>query len=184
MATDTRTEISPEDLLLIDDRPMPELVDGELLERGDMGQQSEEIATLLCHYLLIFVLEGKLGRVIGGQGGYQIFPDDPRKVRVPDVSFTRMDRLPGGRVPTGHGRVAPDLVVEVNSPNDLASEVERKIADYLAAGIALIWVLDPPTQSIRVIRPDGTGQRLTIKDTLDGEDVLPGFRCEVAKLFE
>lgn len=184
MATDTRIEITPEDLLLIDDRPMPELVDGELLERGEMGQKSDQIASLLIAYLVIFVVERKLGRVNGGQGSYQIFPDAPKKVRIPDVSFTRMDRLPGGQLAEGHGRFVPDLVAEVISPNDPVSKLERKIADFLAVGVRLIWIIDPPTQSVRVIRPDGTGQRLTIRDTLDGEDVLPGFRCEVAKLFE
>ena len=184
MATDTRTEITPEDLLIIDDRPMPELVDGELVERSEMGQQSDGIAAVLIAYLASFALERKLGRVNGGQGSYQIFPDDPRKVRIPDVSFTRMERLPAGQLAEGHGRVVPDLVAEVTSPHDSSSDLEKKIADYLAAGVALIWVIDPPTQSIRVIRPDGTGLRLTKRDTLDGEGVLPGFRCEVAKLFE
>ena len=182
MATDTRTEITPEDLLLIDDRPMPELVDGELLER-EVGQRSDSIAATALALLWIFVQQGKLGLVNGSQGSYQIFPDDPNKVRIPDVSYTSRARLPSGGPASGHGRVVPDLVVEVISPNDTFSSVQSKVNDFLAAGVRLVWVVEPETLSVQVHHPDHTSLTLFIGDTLDGEDVLSGFRCEVARLF-
>ena len=182
MATITTARITPEDLLDITDRSMPELVDGQLLER-EMGQKSDAIAALLIYFLNQFVRERRLGLVNGGQGSYQIFPDDPNKVRIPDVSFTRRDRLPGGTPADGHSRVAPDLVVEVISPNDTIRKLDLKIADFLAAGVPLIWVVYPDTQTVQVIRRDGSGVRLKVGDAIDGEDVLPGFRCEVAALF-
>jgi Uma2 family endonuclease len=122
--------------------------------------------------------------VNGSQGGYRIFADDPLKVRIPDVSFTRRDRLPGGKPEPGHGRVAPDLAVEVLSPNDLASDVQVKVLDYLGAGVALVWVVDPPSRSVWVYRPDGSGEFLQEQATLDGGSVLPGFACPVAAIFE
>ena len=73
---------------------------------------------LMLYFVLHFVREHGLGLVNGAQGSYQAFPDDPDKVRIPYVSFTRRDRLPNDRPSKGHGRVAPDLVVEVTSPND------------------------------------------------------------------
>jgi Uma2 family endonuclease len=182
MATATQTRYTPEDLLLIDDRPMPELVNGELLER-EMGQRSDSIAATCLILIGAFVREHGLGLVNGAQGSYQAFPDDPDKVRIPDVSFTRRDRVPKVGPAEGHGRVAPDLVIEVTSPNDTVGRLESKIQDFLAAGVPLIWVVYPETQVVFVQRGDGTAKRLQVGDILEGEDVLPGFRCEVAALF-
>jgi Uma2 family endonuclease len=123
-----------------------------------------------------------MGSVNGAQGSYQIFPDDPRKVRIPDVSFIRAGQE--AAVPDGHSRVVPDLVVEVVSPNDSAEEVDAKIQDFLSAGVSLIWVVTPNTRTIRVIRGDGSGEFLRGNATLDGETVLPGFRLALADLFK
>lgn len=182
MATITQTIYTPEDLLAVLDRPMPELIDGQLVER-QMGQKADAIAATLLASIVMFVRANRLGVVNGAQGSYQIFPDKPNKVRIPDVSFTRRDRLPDGPA-EGHGRVAPDLAVEVTSPNDAVDYIETKINDFLAAGVVLIWVVYPEIRTVQVYRKDGTGKRLRVGDTLDGEDVLPGFRCEVAALFE
>lgn len=182
MATAQQTKYTPEDLLNIRDRPMPELVDGELVER-EMGQKADVIASNFHFFISSCVRAGDLGLVNGSQGSYQIFPDDPRKVRIPDVSFTRKERLPKTGPAEGHGLVAPDLVVEVIAPNDSASMMQEKIDDYLAAGIPLVWVANPDSRSVTVWRQNGTGCLLRIGDTLEGEDVLPGFRVEVATLF-
>lgn len=186
MAT-TTTEpaaIEPEDLLKISDRPMPELVRGQLIERDPMGQKSDAIAACLLALIWSHVHQHRLGLVNGSQGSYQIFPNDPRKVRIPDVSFTRKERLPADGPARGHSRVAPDLVVEVVSPNDSAKDLQEKIHDFLSAGVPLIWVVHPETRMVLVSRRDGSAQWLQAGDTLDGEEVLPGFRCEVGTLFE
>jgi Uma2 family endonuclease len=182
MATATQTRYTPEDLLAIDDRPMPELVDGELQER-EMGQKSDAIAATCMILIGAYIRANDLGLVNGAQGSYQIFPDDPNKVRIPDVSFTRRDRVPPGGPAEGHGRVAPDLVIEVTSPNDSYTMVLAKVNDYLSAGVPLIWVLEPETKTVHVYRVNHTTSLLFPGETLDGEDVLPGFRCEVAALF-
>ena len=100
-----------------------------------------------------------------------------------DVSFIRRGRLPGERIPDGHMSIAPDLAVEVVSPNDLAYDVDDKIDLYLASGIQLIWVVFPETRSIEVIRADGTATRLRADQEITGESVLPGFVAKVAGFF-
>ena len=182
MATDTQVRYTPEDLLEITDRPMPELIDGELVER-EVGQKSDSIAASALAIIWMFVNEARLGLVNGAQGSYQIFPGEPTKVRIPDVSFTRWDRLPSREPAAGHGRVVPDLIVEVVSPNDTYSSVQAKVAEFLAVGVRLVWILVPETRSVEVHRGDHTGLTLLLGDILDGEDVLPGFRCEIASLF-
>lgn len=184
MSTVDAIQATPDDLLRIRDRPMPELIDGKLVERPTMGQKSDALAARVLRILGQFVEERALGLTNGAQGSYQVFPDDPRKVRIPDVSFTRRDRLPPEGPAEGHGRVAPDLVIEVISPNDNASELEEKIEDFLSAGVPLIWVLDPDSKTIRVHRASGVDARLRVGDVLEGEDVIPNFRIEVRRLFD
>lgn len=175
---------APEDLLAITDRPMPELIDGQLVERPPMGQESDLLAATLLALVWNHARQHRLGRVNGAQGSYQIFPDEPQKVRIPDVSFTREERWPATGPARGHSRVAPDLVIEVVSPHDIVADLEEKVEDFLRAGVPLIWVVSPETRTIQVHRQGGTDTRLRVGDTLDGEEVLPGFRCDLARLFE
>lgn len=175
---------TPDDLLSITDRLMPELIDGQLVEREPMGQRSDAVAALMVRLIGNFVSDRALGLVNGSQGSYQIFPDDPDKVRIPDISFTSRERLPRGAEEDGHGKVAPDLIIEVISQNDRVLDVAMKVQDFLAAGVRLVWVVNPYVKHVQTYRSTGPGSTLRVGDILEGEDVLPGFRCPVAKLFE
>jgi hypothetical protein len=157
-------------------------VDGNLVER-DMGMQSSWIGGRLYRWLGQFGEDNYLGFALPADCGYQCFPAKPSRVRKPDASFICRGRLPGEQLPEGHCPIAPDLAVEVVSPHDLYYEVDAKVADYLAAGVRLVWVVSPPTRTVTVYRPDGSGARLREADELTGEDVLPGFRCPVAVIF-
>lgn len=92
--------------------------------------------------------------------------------------------MPNDTPPTGHCRVTPDLAIEAVSPNDIAYAVEAKIEQWLAAGVRLVWVLYPDTQRLHVHRQDGTASKLRADDMLSGEDVVPGFQCRVAEIFQ
>lgn len=176
------TQRSPEELLNLEDGHRFELIDGQLVERK-MGAKASLIAGTIIHLLHQHVRAGSLGLIFATDCGYQIFPNTPNRVRFPDGSFIRRGQLPNDEPPEGHVRIAPDLVVEVVSPNDLAEEVEEKIEDYLQAGVPLIWVVYPSTRRVMVYRPDGRCTRLTDAQELDGEGVLQGFRCRVEELF-
>ena len=78
---------------------------------------------------------------------------------------------------------APDLAVDVASPNDSYEYLEQKVADYRSAGVRLIWVVNPATRSVLIRRLDRTCAELDDGGSLDGEDVVPGFKCCVAELF-
>jgi Uma2 family endonuclease len=75
------------------------------------------------------------------------------------------------------------LIVEVVSPNDTVGKLNRKINDFLNAGVPLIWVAYPETKTVQVQRLDGSAKLLKIGDFLEGEDILPGFRVELTALF-
>ena len=140
---------TPEDLLSLPDAVDYELVDGNLVERK-MGSESSVIAGIILTILSNFIRGKRMGCVAGADCSYQCFPDAPNKVRKPDVSFVRSGRLPGDKSPTGHTKIAPDLAVEVLSPNDNASEIDDKIVEYLAAGVKLVWVVNPTSRTVRV----------------------------------
>jgi Uma2 family endonuclease len=180
---ETKTRYTPEDLLAMPDGKNYELADGELVERN-MGWESSWIGGRLHHFLSAYCEANRLGWVAPGDASYQCFPFPSDQVRRPDVSFISIHRLTPDHKPSGHCRIAPDLVVEVVSPNDLYLDVEAKVAEYLEAGVCLVWVVNPPTRSVRVHRKDGTLADLEASDELSGEDVVPGFRCQVAEIFE
>ena len=75
------------------------------------------------------------------------------------------------------GKLAPDLVAEILSPDDRPGEVLAKVADWLQAGTTLVWVIDPAGRSACVYRADGSESVLSEGDALDGEGLLPGFAC-------
>jgi len=183
----TNTPVTPEDLLRMPDAVNYELVDGNLVERN-MGLESSEIAARIVGLIWMFLRTHRLGRLFTTDASFQCFPEAPNLVRRPDVSFIRKGRLPGDRAPLGHGRIPPDLAVEVLSPNDLAYEVDEKIDQYLRAGILLIWIVNPLTRTVLVRRPktaaNGSVSALSVDDSISGEDVLPGFSCAVREFFE
>src|SRR5437667_9864564 len=113
-----RTRYTPRDLLMMPEGDQYELVNGELVERS-MSYWSTYIAGVIYRLLSTFCLEDKLGWVAPEGASYQCFPRDPEKVRRADVSFIRLDRLTSERATAeGHMALAPDLAVEVVSPND------------------------------------------------------------------
>ena len=174
---------TPEDLLALSEYGRFELIDGQLVERK-MGAKSSLAATNLLILMGSFVRGNNLGLVFQADCGYQIFAEEPGRVRFADGSFIRRGKLPEDRVPQGHCRVAPDLVIEAVSPNDTAYEVEDKIAQWLSTGVQLVWVIYPETQRLQVHRADGTVTKPRSEEHLMGEDVIPGFQCQVAEVFQ
>jgi Uma2 family endonuclease len=174
---------TPEDLLsLPDDGKGYELVGGRLVEK-QTGAFASWLAARIGSMVARYSERRSLGFTLESQAGYQCFPDDPRKVRKPDVSFIRRGRFPDDRIPEGHIPVPPDLAVEVVSPNDTAYEVTAKVEEYLTASIPLVWVVYPNARVIHVYRAGGTLERLGETDELTAPDLLPDLRCRVADLF-
>jgi len=159
-----------------------ELVKGELIERSFLGAKQGVISARIGVRLGNFVEKQKLGVVCSGSGF--ILARNPDMVRGADASFVSNARISKQVQPKGYWELAPDLAVEVISPNDPASEVQSKVLEYLDAGTRLVWVIDPESKTISVYRSLSNVRVLTNKDTLDGADVLPGFSVAVKELFE
>src|SRR5439155_2899477 len=148
-------KLTPEEFLDLPDAVSYELVDGELVERK-MGSESSVIAGVIITILNTFIRGKRMGYCGTTDCSYQCFPDAPTKVRKPDVSFIRAGRLPDDKPPKGHTKIAPDLAVEVLSPGDLASEIERKVLEYLSAGVRVVWVVNPEFRTVTIHRAPAT----------------------------
>ena len=109
----------------------------------------------------------------------------PGLVRIPDVAFISWERLPGKVVVPDEAipDLAPDLAVEVLSEGNTKEEMERKLKDYFFAGVRLVWYIDLKKRTAEVYTSPDQGVTLTEGQTLDGGEVLPGFRLPLRQLF-
>jgi Uma2 family endonuclease len=158
-----------------------ELVDGILVEKT-VGLEESIIAGYILTILNVFVRPRRLGLVAGEAGTIQL---DIDLVRIPDVSFFSLERLPGGEVPEEPvPLLVPDLVVEVISRSNTRKEMEEKLAEYFEKGVRLVWYVRPKSRVVDVYAARDHFTRLTVSMRLDGGDVLPGFSVPVGELFE
>jgi Uma2 family endonuclease len=182
MSTLTKRAITPAELLAMPDGKSFELVDGELVERN-VGVLAGLVEAIVCRLVGNYCAETRCGFVWTGTTGSRCFSDDPNRVRKPDLAYVRKERFREEYLADGFLTIPADLVVEVVSPNDLAYEVLEKVEEYLAAGIPLIWIIDPEARIVHVYRIDGSVSKLNQESELSGEDIIPGFRCKVADFF-
>jgi Uma2 family endonuclease len=181
MATTSRRTATEDDLLAMPrNGDKYELVDGEI-RVSPTGNRHSAVGAELVARLLAFVRERSLGHVMGADAGYRL---PGGNVRSPDVSFVAIGRFPDDRPTVDWARLAPDLAVEVLSPRDRTRHVLDKVGEYLDAGVRLVWIIDPQKKQATVYRSLVDGRHLGPDDHLDGEDVLPGFRCRLGDLFE
>src|SRR5213083_587276 len=158
-----------------------ELVRGRLIVREPAGARHGSVTMNLAIQLGIHVQRAGAGQLFAAETGFTLFRG-PDTVRAPDVAFVGRGRLPDP-IADGFPELAPDLVVEVLSPNDRPGETLAKVGDWLEAGARLVWLIDPERRIARVYRPDGSESTIAADGQLDGEDVLPGFACSLAGIF-
>ena len=154
-----------------------ELVRGRLIVHEPPGGRHGDVTAQLAGRLWSHINLTGAGRLFAGDTGFTL-ARNPDTVRGPDLAFVCSERLPTP-IPSTYLELAPDLAVEILSPHDRPGETLAKIGDWLEAGARLVWVIDPERRTARVYRADGVESLLAETGELDGEDVLPGFRCRV-----
>jgi Uma2 family endonuclease len=132
----------------------------------------------LSSLLHLYVRKNQLGRVYTSDTGFQIGD----RFLIPDIAFISTDRLPADR--SKAFPIPPDLAVEVVSRTDALHQVEKKAFAYLEAGTQLVWVIKPLSKTVTVYRSETDITLLTRNDILTGENVIEGFSCQVAALFQ
>ncbi|MCY3553030.1 MAG: Uma2 family endonuclease [Candidatus Poribacteria bacterium] len=155
-----------------------EYVKGKLIPMAPPTMEHGEISMSLSLLLGVHIRENGLGRLYPADTDFKL---GDRLVK-PDVAFVSTARLPENR--NQASPIAPDLAVEVVSPSDVFRRVIEKAFAYLEAGTQMVWIVEPTSQTVRVYRSETPIKVLGINDTLTGEDVVEGFSCQVAQLFE
>ncbi len=155
-----------------------EYVNGELVYMPPKTLELGCICSNVAFFLGEYVRTNRIGRIYLPYTAYRIGESG----LIPDVSYISTDRLPDDKSKPTYD--APNLAVEVLSPTDTIFEIEDKNFAYLEAGTQLVWALNPISKSVNVYRSETDIKTLTRNDTLSGEDVVEGFSCSVAKLFE
>jgi Uma2 family endonuclease len=160
-----------------------EIVNGELIDTGNSGALHGNLAITLSSALFAVVNAQKLGALFDSSTAFKMKSGNRRS---PDISFFAKERLQGmTELPTGFLDGAPDLAVEVLSPGNTVEEIEAKITEYFDNGSRLVWVISPTQHYVLIYRSAQEPDRLLKSvDSLDGEEVIPGFTLPVADLFQ
>lgn len=166
-----------------------ELVNGEVIKLSPGVFRHVYLIRLLFRALDEFVRAHQLGEVFSEMPFVLIYDSDWVKgSRTPDVMFVKAERLAAYQAEVTDFAdkpliIVPDLAVEVISANDNYTDVDAKVELYLEDGVQVVWVLDAKRKTIKVQR-QGTYQTLRVGDTLQGDEVIPGFEIAVKAIFE
>ncbi len=175
--TPIKTDMTYEEFLKSDIKGY-EYVKGELVPMSPPTMEHGEISMSLTLPLGTYIREKELGRLYPSDISFKL---GDRLVK-PDLAYVSKERLPEDRRQSSP--IFPDLAVEVISPTDSQYDILEKAVAYLEAGTKLVWVIEPVTKTVTVYRSETDIEVLTRKDILIGEDVIEGFSCPVAQLFE
>lgn len=172
--------ITGEELLAMGDIGPSELIDGRVVPMTPTGEEHGMIESNLVHNLRAFVRQHKRGRVSSGEVGIYIrrMPD---RIRAADVAFVSVERL--ARPAKGFLEVAPELVVEIMSPEDRWQAMRDKLADYFSIGVERVWIVEPQNRKVLVFSSTTDVEEYDEGDTLRGEGALEGFAIRVGDLF-
>ena len=164
-----------------DDGKRYELVEGALRMMSPAGNRHGRIAARLLVRITNHVEQRNLGATYAAETGFLI-QRSPDTVRAPDVAYVAGGRLEAFADHAGYLPIAPDLVAEVVSPSDSSSDVEAKVQDWLDAGVQVVLAVDPQNSTVREYRSESQ-IRVYSGGFVDLDDVLAGFRLDVAELF-
>lgn len=178
-----RQQVTADELLhLPDDGFRYELVQGELRRMTLAGNVHGRVAMNIGTALNIHVKAHDLGIVYAAETGFRL-ATDPDTVRAPDVAFVSRERVEAVGEVEGYWPGAPDLAVEVISPDDSHVEVEGKVFDWLEAGTKMVLAVNPRRRSVTLYRSQSNITFLIGTDVLDGGDVVLGFQPTLQEIF-
>jgi len=163
---------------LANDYQSYEYIKGELVPMPPPTMEHGEINSNIHFLLKAHVRQYQLGRTYIAETTFRVGESG----RKPDVAFVSQDRLPENRRQASP--LPPDLAIEVVSPSDTVYDVLEKASEYLDAGTQMVWVIEPIFKTVTVYRSSNDIKIFTQNDMLTGEDVVEGFQCAVAEIFE
>ena len=180
MSTTTHLMTAQELIRLDDESNLHELIKGELLTMSPPGEEHGAVTMNLSTLLHNYVKAKRLGVLYAADTGFKV-ESNPDTVLAPDISFVKADRV-GTRSPF-YRSGAPDLAVEVLSPSDSKTKVERKTSLWLEFGAKAVWNVNPRKRTVEVVHADGRRTLFHDTDELADDETVPGFRVAVSEIF-
>jgi Uma2 family endonuclease len=172
-----------EEAALLDPDQQPgELVDGKWVPVTPNTWRHGEVTSEIGFLLGLYAREHPGWSVSVANPGVKL-GKNPDRLRGPDVGVVRTERVPTGKGVDGWLAGAPDVAVEVLGDSQTFSEMTTKALEDLAGGARMVWIVDADPRRVVIFTPPDHVKILGPEDTLDGGDVLPGFRCKVAEMF-
>ncbi|MDA8193758.1 MAG: Uma2 family endonuclease [Thermaerobacter sp.] len=181
MPTTIRKPWTDDELGRLPDGGRYEIDEGALIIMAPAGRRHSNVLIQVGFLLKAFVAQHALGEVDGGEVGVYL-QRNPETLRGIDVAFFSNAKVAPMQGATGFLDVLPDLAVEVYDAAE--PDLQRKVTQYLAAGIPSVWVLDPAERTLTQYRPDTEPVMLTDPDASVADPVLPGFVCRLGEFFE
>ena len=183
MATANAKFVTAEELLAMsEDKCRYELVRGVLIRKPFLGHMHRFYAANVGAELGYYVDANSLGRTYSASCGFML-ATNPDTVLAPNASFVCQERFDAVGDTDGYFPSAPDLAVEILSPDDRLTDVYDKVEEWLNAGTLMVVVVNPRDRTASVHTTDSV-VTLSEDDTLDGGDVVPGWRLPIADIFE
>lgn len=159
-----------------------ELIDGELISMPASGFPHGRTTVRLTGPLSQFVWDHGLGEVFAAETGYKL-TSNPDTVLAPDISFITKKRIVETGEHKGFWPGAPDLVVEILSPDDRPSKIKAKTSRWFVGGARQVWIVDPKTCTVTIHRSPSDSITFSGSDELEADDILPGFRISLDRIF-
>ena len=183
MSTTSTALMTAEELMeLPDDGFRYELVNGELEKMPPPGHPHGRIAYRLGLYVGKFVLDHGLGEAFATETGFKL-TSNPDTVLAADFAFVTTERFNEGKNTEGYWPGPPELAVEVLSPSDRPGKVNKKISRWFSFGTRQVWIVDPEHRTITVYRSPSDTKTFSERENLEVDDLLPGFRISLEKIF-
>jgi Uma2 family endonuclease len=179
-ATKTKRPWTADELCRLPEGWRYEIDEGELVIMTPAGFEHSDCTNWIAHILTGFVQQHRMGKVLSGEAGVYLH-HNPDILRGLDVAFFSNERLARISDRRGFPEEPPDLAVEVHLPDEAG--MQRKVQQYLAAGVRSVWVVDPSKRTLTQHWPGEEPAVIADKDATVREPVLPGFECRLRELF-
>lgn len=162
--------------------PEVELIEGEAVPKPMVGKKRSLLVSRLIYLLQAYVEQSASASDVDTE--LRHLNREQEWVFLPDISVTLRERLPGVALAENQPvEVMPDFAIEVLSPDDRPGRIAQKIAQYMRAGVRLLWIVDPETEQVTAWSPDAPPVTAASEGVLSAAPVLPGFSVDLEALF-